>query len=88
LIVQVGPTFAVSDWVLYGGLAWVALAGFFWALLAVSARADRRDDEARVPRRATSRFARARARLRPHASVARSGDEEREELSERRQRRR
>jgi hypothetical protein len=78
---------AVSDWVLYGGLAWVAIAAFFWALLALSARADRRDEDAIVPPRATGRFGRARARFRRHASASR-GDETSEDIAARRERRR
>lgn len=59
------------DWLIYGGLVWVALIGFFWCLLAIAARADRRDVRAErcdVPDAAPGaelprgRFARARGR--------------------------
>jgi hypothetical protein len=60
------------DWLIYGGLVWVALIGFFWCLLAIAAGADRRD--ARKERRtargpaptgqpSAGRFASARDRL-------------------------
>jgi hypothetical protein len=66
-------------WLIYGGLVWVALVGFFWCVLAMAARADRRD--ARTGQRngpgaastappSAGRFARARGRLRRGARGA------------------
>jgi hypothetical protein len=53
-------------WLVYGVLGWVALAVFFWCLLLVAARADRRDADV-SPRELhgpakprTRRFVRAR----------------------------
>jgi hypothetical protein len=61
------------DWSIYGGLVRAALIGFFWCLLAMATRADRRDartdrrnaiDAAPTARATTGRFARARGRFR------------------------
>ena len=66
-------------WLIYGGLVWVALVGFFWCVLAIAARADRRDaqtaqrnghDAASTAPPTTGRFARARGRLRRGAPGA------------------
>src|SRR5215207_6024192 len=60
-------------WLIYGGLVWVALVGFFWCVLAIAARADRRDaqtaqrnghDAASTAPPSAGRFGRARGRLR------------------------
>jgi hypothetical protein len=54
-------------WWIYMGIAWMALVGFFWCVLALGARADRRDARKRRPdaaraapseERATGGFAR------------------------------
>jgi len=60
------------DWLIYGGLVWVALIGFFLCLLAIAARADRRDartelrtarDPAPTVQPSAGRFASARGQL-------------------------
>ena len=84
---------------MFGALVWLVLLAFFWGLLLLAGRADRRDADAsrRIPTGAAAgrpqtmgRFGRARGVLRPRAPAAGAdhAPEASEDLIQRRARRR
>jgi hypothetical protein len=84
-------------WLVYGALVWMALVVFFWCLLLVAARADRRDAGVslrepqgavgRADPRTTGHFARARHESQRHvlAGLARARHEPDERLVQHRE---
>jgi hypothetical protein len=64
----------MMHWLIYGGVVWVALVGFFWCVLAIAARADRRDAQTDQSATATTRRPpHHRARAAPVGREAGSG---------------